>query len=149
MIFGADVAVQPAQLALAALAKEVGGQVQIAALARLAVELDQRSLDFGMTGRALSLAGPEDDVDVVGEALRHVQQPRVAGGAVKGDRGLHQMPGAVELVAVVQVRPAALRLHDLPVGVQIAVGLLRGLDQVDGRCPPSAASSASGSVASA
>ncbi len=130
MVLGADVAVQPAQRPLSALAKEVRSQVKIAALTSFPVELDERSLDFGMAGRTLSLAGTEYAVDIVCEALRDGEQARVAGGAAKGDGSLHEVPRAVQFVAVVQVLPAAIGLDDLPIGVEIAVRLLCGLDEL-------------------
>ena len=111
-------------------------QVEIAPLARVAVQLYQGRLDLRMPGDAGAPGWSEHRVDMVGKAPGYVQQLPVAGGPVIGDRGLHQVPGAVHLVASAQILPAPVRLDDLPVRVQVTVVGLRRSEQVDGLFGP-------------
>jgi hypothetical protein len=113
----------------AARADEVGGEVEVAALARVAVQLDERRLDLRVAGRAV--AGAEHVGDVVGEAARHAEQALVAPSAGVGDRGLGQVAGAIELVVPGEVGEARPGPSHLVVGVQVAAFLLCGLDQRD------------------
>ncbi|MCW0415765.1 hypothetical protein NB689_001519 [Xanthomonas sacchari] len=87
-----------------------------------------------MPGVAVQLrgAGAEGGVDVVGEPAHDVEQGAFAGGLEVGHAGLDHVPGAVQLVALGQVGPAFLRRLHREVGVEVAVGLLRGPDQLDG-----------------
>ena len=114
---------------------EVAGQLQVAPLAGLPVQLDERGLHLRVPVDAvdrLSAAGrAEDGVDVVGEPAADLQQPVAAGGPVVRDGGLDQMPGAVQLVAPAQVAVAARAPARLEPAVEVAVGLLRVLDQPD------------------
>ena len=48
-----------------------------------------------------------------------------------GHRRLEEVPGAVQLVVVIEVRPALVRFVDLVGGVDVAIGLLRGSHQRD------------------
>ena len=77
-------------------------------------------------------AGAEGGVDVVGEPAHDVQQGALAGSLVVGDAGLDHVSGAVQLVAFGQVGPALFRRLHCEIGVEVAVGLLRGADQLDG-----------------
>ena len=120
-----------AEPAVAALIQQEAGQVEIAALAGLAVQLHQRRLDLGVAGRGRPLAGAEGRVDVVGEAAGDVQQAIAAGRAVVRDGRLEQVASAVELVAVPEVDPAPARLGDGVVRVEVAVRFLGRLDDVD------------------
>ena len=79
----------------------------------------------------MPLVGAEDGVDVVGQLAGHVQELALAGGLVVGDGRLDQVAGAVQFVAVLDVLPAILRLDEGVIGVEVAVGLLGGGDQVD------------------
>ena len=80
-----------------------------------------------MAAIAPLLAGtrPEHGVDMVGIAAHDVEQLALAGGMEVGDRRLDQMSGAIELVAVAQVRPALARLHADEPGIEVAVRLLK------------------------
>ena len=112
---------------LAALVDEELGEVEIALLAGDAGELDQRQFDLLVAAVAaeLAFAGAEDRVDVVGIAAHDVEQLALAGGLEVGDRRLDQVAGAVELVVVAQVGPAAAGLDALEPGVEIAVLVLQ------------------------
>ena len=85
-----------------------------------------------MSGRTRLLARAEARVQIVREAAGDREEPLFAGRPTVRDRGLEQMSGAVELVAVGEVRPAASRFRDLVVRVQVAVRALGGGDDVDG-----------------
>ena len=61
--------------------------------------------------RLLAGRGPNVSVDMVGIAAHDVEQLAFARGLEIGDRGLDQMAGAVELVAVAQIGPALAGLH--------------------------------------
>jgi len=114
----ADVEEEPRELEVLVAAGDVG-------------ELDQRQLDFLVSGHVVAFLGPEDAGDVVGELDRDVQQRLLAGGAIVSDGRLEEMPGAVQLVAGAAVRPPALRLLERVVAVEVAVGLLGGGDPGD------------------
>ncbi len=117
----------------AALVHEVLRQIQVAALAGVAIELDQRQLELLVAGVAplLALAVAELLPDVVGVAAKGGKQGVVAGGFLVGEGGLDEVAGAVELVPIAQVGPALLRLDDGEVDVKVAVRLLRPRDQRD------------------
>ncbi len=112
---------------------EVTGQRQVALLAGAAVQLDEGGLDLGVAAHAVdaALARAEDRVDVVGEAPGDVEEPGAAGGAPERDRRLDQVPGAVQLVAPVQLGPAPVGAHHLVVGLEVAAVLL-GLGEQPG-----------------
>jgi hypothetical protein len=103
------------------LIEEERRQVEMAPLAGLAVQLDQRHLDLRMAVRRGAPVWPEHGVDAVDEPPGDGQQLVVADSAPVGDRRLDQMAGAVELVAVGEVGPAASRLGDRVVGVDVAI----------------------------
>src|SRR5450759_4648447 len=84
-----------------------------------------------MPAGALALARPKKRADVVGEATGDVQQTLVAQGALKRDRGLDQVTGAIQLVPVVQVLPARGRFDSLVVAVEVTIRALRSGDQGD------------------
>ena len=131
-----------ADVAVAALVEELAGQAEVGLVAGLAVQLGQRGLDDGVA--VVAFVAQEVIDQVVGEPRGHGEQ-RVGGGlevrrggggpgrfehdggAVRGDRGLDQVAGAVQLVAGGQLGVAGLA-GDLDVGVQVTVGLL-GLHQ--------------------
>src|SRR5215470_20266203 len=94
------------QPAASAVLEEERRQVELAPLAGLAIELDQRHLDLRMARRRDAPSRSEERVQIIGEALRDRQEPIVAGGAPEGDGRLEEMPGAIELVAVREVGPA-------------------------------------------
>src|SRR5438309_1953153 len=90
--------------------RELHMMLPMAALGRLAIQLDERHLDLRMPGRGHALAGAEDAVDVVDAAPGDAQEPIVAGSAPMRYGRLAQVPGAVELVTVREVRPSPTRL---------------------------------------
>ena len=67
---------------------------------------------------------------MVGEVPGHLEQPGLAGGPAVRHRGLDQVAGAVQLVAVLQMRVPGTA-GDLDPGVEVAVRLL-GLGQQRG-----------------
>ncbi len=69
---------------------------------------------------------------MVGHAPHHVQQSGFARVLGKGHGRLDHVPGAVQLVRFLQVRPAPARLLDGEKGVQVAVRMLRLSDEGDG-----------------
>jgi hypothetical protein len=101
---GAVVAVRP-DAAATALVQEEPREIEVAPLARLAIQLDQRGLDLRVAIGRLAPARAEHPVDVVDEPPRNPEQALVAGGAPMRDRRLDQVPGAVELVAVREISP--------------------------------------------
>ena len=107
------------------------GELEVAALSGLPVQLDERHLDHGMpVGPRLGPAA-ELLVHEVGEAAGDRQQPLVARRPRECDGGLGEVPEAVELVAHLQVAPAPGGILDLAPRVQVAVGHLRGGDELD------------------
>ncbi len=113
--------------------EEERGQVEVAPLAGLAIELDQRHLDLRVPGRGHLPARAEERVQIVREALGDRQEPVVPGGSTERDGGLDEMAGAVELVSVGEVGPALARLRHGVERVDVAVGALRRGHQVDRR----------------
>ena len=107
-------------------------RLQVALLPGGAVELHQGHLDLGVPAGALLFRGAEDRVDVVRGAAGNLEQAGLARPALEGNRGLDEVPDAVHLVAVVEVRPAPGRVGHLDEAVQVAVGRLRGGNQIDG-----------------
>src|SRR5262249_62399685 len=71
-----------------AMLEEERCQVEMATLAGLAIELDQRHLDLRVTGGGHLAARSEERVQVVGEASRDRQEPVGAGRAAERDRRL-------------------------------------------------------------
>ncbi len=70
--------------------------------------------------------GPELPLDPVGRTDRDREQPVVAERAMPGDRGLHEMADAVELVPPGEVAVWHSPADDLDVAVEVAVRSLRG-----------------------
>ena len=109
------------------------GEVEIGAVARDAVELDERKLELLMAGiaAALALARAEHAAHQIGEAARDVEQGPLAGGLEVGDGGFNEVTAALELVPLREILPAVFRMLNGDVGVQIAVRLLRAGDKRD------------------
>ena len=78
-------------------------------------------------------AGAETIDQAIGKPAGDPEQLIAAGHPMMGHRRLKQVPGAVKLVVVSEVREPERPLLAAVVGVEVAVRLLRGLDQVD-RC---------------
>ena len=114
--------------AVAAPAGELVREVEIAAVRGLAVQLDERDLDLRMPVRAGIRVGAEDVDEQVGDTPCDAEEAGRARPG-RGDPGLDQVARAVELVPHLEVAPA-LAAFELPVAVQVAVGLLRGGDQL-------------------
>lgn len=102
-------------------------QVEVGAGAGLAEQLDQAHLDDGVTVDVHGLAGAvaERADQVVGVPDRDLEQRVVPGGTVLGHGRLVQVPGAVHLVAPLEVRVPLALPPDLLHGVEVAVVGLR------------------------
>jgi hypothetical protein len=106
--------------------------VDVARLAGDGRQSAQRQLDLGMAVGALVAARAERGEQVVGERSGNGQEALRSGLGVVGHRRFDQVARAVLLVAERQVGVAGREAVDAVVGVQVAVGALHGLDQVDG-----------------
>ena len=96
-----------------ALTQEEHGPVEIASVASLAVQLDQRELDLLVTVGAPESVRAERLADVIREAHRRVEQHPLARGPNVGQARLNQVPGAIQLVLVRQIRvPLACPARD-------------------------------------
>ncbi len=111
---------------LAALVDEELREIEVTAFARDAGQLDEGELDFlvAAVAAALAFAGAEDGVDVVGIAAHDVEELALSGGLEIGDGALDQVAGAIELVVIAEVGPAAAGLDALEPGVEVAVVVL-------------------------
>ena len=119
----------PADRAVAAGGDEVLGEVEVALLAALAVQLDECHLDHRMSVQAGVAVRAEGRGEVVGRPQRDLPQRAVAEQPVRGDRSLQQMTEAVVLVAHHQVGVAvAPGAGDLHVAVDVPVVVLRARD---------------------
>jgi len=118
-------------LTLATLVDEELRQPQIPAILRAAIEFNQRQLNFWVAAGALALTRAKDRVDMIGQVARDIEEPGIAQGPLKGDRRLKEMAGAVQLVAVIEIEPALIRLDHGVIAIQLAIGLLRCDDQAD------------------
>ena len=101
---------------------------QVGPLAGVAVELDQRGLDLGVAVEERPAAIAEGADDQVGEPRAIARKGR-RGRRGAGHRGLDQVAGAVELVALLGWLKA-LGGQALHVGVEVAVRLLDLLEQL-------------------
>ena len=108
--------------------EQIAGEIQIAAVAGGAVQLDQRHFEFRMPRKRGPLPRAEVLHHIIGEADAHIEQLAAARGAVIGDGGLDQVAHAVKLVRAVHFGEALGRALAGPVGVQIAAGFLRIVD---------------------
>ena len=108
---------------------------QIAGLAGLAVQLDQRGLDLRMAADTvhLTVPGAERRHDQIGEPAGDVEQLDLAGGPVDSDGGLDQVTRTVELVPPRQLHEPFPGEADLEVRIEVAVAGLDPTEQVDGR----------------
>ena len=75
--------------------------------------------------------GSEDRRDVVGVAAERVEELPIPGRAEVGDGGFHHVPRAEEFMPVEDILPAPIGFDLGSVGIQIAVRLLSGDDEVD------------------
>ena len=133
-----------AQQAAAAPLDHRRGQRQVARVAGVPGELDERRLDLRMAVEArLAALVPEPLDGQVGEAAGDLEHVLAPGSAGDRDGGLDQVAGAVQLVALLEVPPALLGVHALDPGVQVAVVLLGRPQQsdrvVEERAPPGVA----------
>ena len=115
----------------AALVDEVVREVEILPLPGRPREAAERQLDLLVAGVAAHLAAlaAERLRDQVRVAAHRVEEEALARRLEVRDGGLHEVARAVELVPVVEVRPALLRLDEREVRVEVAVGPLRGDDE--------------------
>ena len=127
---------QLAAVRLAALVEKEQRQFEVAFLLGGPVELDEGQLDLLVAAGLVALVGAENRVDVVGQFAGDLEQLVLAGGLPVGDRRLDQVAGAVQFVAELVAFPAILRLDEGVIGVEVAVRLLGGGDEVDDRVGP-------------
>ena len=97
----------PGQRVGATAVDEAGGEVQVTALPRLPVELDERRFDQRMPADTIdATVRSENGVEVIGEAVGHGEQRGGSGYALVGDGGLEEMSRAVQLVPPAELGPA-------------------------------------------
>jgi hypothetical protein len=82
---------------------EARGEPQVGVLAGEPVELDERRLDLGVPVDRLLARLAEAPHEQVGEARRNREQVCPAGGPRDRNGGLHEVAGAVHLVAPVEL----------------------------------------------
>ena len=132
---------------VAALFQKMTGQIEIARVACRAIEFAEGEFDFLMAGNRLKLrrARAERAFDQIRATDGDVQQLALSRDVIVGDGGLVHMADVVQLMAGRAVAPAGgahhavVRLAVLRTvvetcrtgRVEIAVGLLRGGDDVD------------------
>jgi hypothetical protein len=114
---------------------------EVAVIAGMPVQLDERRLDLGMPVEPrLTPVGAEALDHQIGKPAGHVEEVVAAHPARDGDGALDQVTEAVELMALHEIQPPALGLHALDPGVQVAVGVLDVTEQrhglIDERAPP-------------
>src|SRR5262249_22142716 len=116
-----------------ALVDEIGGEVEMPAVAGDAVEPHQRELHLGMPAISplLPIAGSERCADMLDVALQYVEEAAPAGGQEVGEAAFDQVAEIVELVIVAQVGPAVFRLALQVPAIEVAVGRLRLFEIVD------------------
>ena len=109
------------------------GQPQITLVAGGAKQFHQRQLDFRMAAIAAFLPWLRTDngIDVVRVAAHHIQEFPLAGGLEVCDGCFHQVPRAIKLVFVAEIRPTLARLNYCVVSVEIPIGLLRFGEQIN------------------
>ena len=93
----------------------------------------ERKFDLLMSRIAVKLmfTGTEHRGDIVGitaHAVKKVPFPRCL---EMGDRGFHEMTGAIKFMVLPELFPAVFRFHLREIGVQIAVRLLGGNNQIN------------------
>ena len=113
---------------VAATTRELVCELEVAAIRRLAVELDECDLDLRVAVRPGIRVGAEDVDEQIRKAARDLEEARRA-GPCRGDSGLDQVASGVELVSHLEIAPA-LAAVELPVAVQVAVRLLGGRDEL-------------------
>ncbi|OUE30876.1 hypothetical protein BFL35_07895 [Clavibacter michiganensis] len=117
--------------AVAAPVDERGREVEVCALPRLAVQLDERHLDLGVPAHLGAPVGAELPHRGVGEPAGDREEAAVAALPGVGDGGLDQVPEVVELVAPGEVRPGlAVGSGPLDVRADVAVVGLHALEHV-------------------
>src|SRR5215212_3200140 len=77
-----------------------------------------------MSASFLFFSSPEYSFNMRYKAAGDFQQPVVAHCSFESNRGLDQMPGAIQLVTEIQIGPLSLWFYHLVVTIQIAIGLL-------------------------
>jgi hypothetical protein len=108
-----------------------GRQLEVAPLAGGPKQLHQCHLDLRVAVDARLPLAAELAVDRLDGAGRDREQPIIPERSVPGDRGLHEVADAVQLMAPLQVGVRAATAEDLDERVDVAVGPLRAGDQVD------------------
>jgi hypothetical protein len=100
------------------------GRTQVGLLAGLAVQLDQRGLDFRVP------VDQRHGDDQVSHSPCDRKDAGVATTSMQSHRGLQEVPGAVQLVAVDQPAEAFLVRAPLHVAVEVTVGFLHALQEI-------------------
>ena len=106
-------------------------ELEVAALAGGPEQLDERHLDLRVAVDRQAAARTKLAVDGVGGPDGDREEPVVPERALPGDGGLDQVADAIELVTPRQILVFVAGLHDLDVGVEIAVRALRRRHEVD------------------
>ncbi len=123
--------------------KEAAGLLDVPRLIQEPTEFDQAHLDPGMSADRFATTVPELADDVVGDRARDRHERVIgAGDSAAGDGRLEQVPVVVELVAPLEVAVARCLAFAAEVGVEVAIGFLRGCDdRGQGRMRSSSAAS--------
>ena len=108
-----------------------GREVEVALVARVPVQLNERGLDLRVAADALLAAGAEAPVHEVDEAQRQPEQVVATAGPVQRNGGLDHVAEHVQLVRPLQLGKPLLRVDALDPGLHVAAGLLHACDQRD------------------
>src|SRR5580658_2155090 len=90
-------------------AEEVAYEIQVLGLTCRAVKLNQRHLQFRMTGEEWTLGGAEIRYDVIRKADAGVQQGALSSGPIKRNARLNQVPPAIILMRANQFSEPQVR----------------------------------------
>jgi len=116
------------QRAVSSAVDEAAGLLDVAGFAQCATELDQAELDLRVPADALQAAGCERVADVVGCSTSDLGEPVLANGSQPNNRRLKQVPGAVKLVAHLQVAVTGGPVVVSEAGVEVSVRVLGAAD---------------------
>ena len=116
-----------------ALVDKVPAQVQVATFLGDVIKAKEGQLDLRVAAVATNLTwlATETRRNVVGKTLRNSQEPVLSGRFEMNHRCFDQVSGAIELVQVSKVLESMLRAPGKDVAVDIAIRLLRPLEQAD------------------
>ncbi len=122
------------QGALSPLVYEIGRKIKVLLLSGRVEKTDERHLKNRMAGITVRLPFPRTNRPrgAVHRPPRYIQIGVFAGGRRIGDRALHKVPKAVQLMVVLQVGKAFLYVSKNIEGIDVAVIHLRRSYQADG-----------------